>query len=125
MSLDVYLEGPDRVVTCTCECCDNEHTRVTRDQFYWANITHNLTGMADAAGIYGALWRPDEHGITTARQVAEVLRTGIKLMKAHRERFERFDSPNGWGTYERFVPWCQKYLAACDEHPDATVRVSR
>lgn len=26
------------------------------------NITHNLTGMADAAGIYNALWRSRENG---------------------------------------------------------------
>lgn len=30
---------------------------------YHANITHNLGKMAEAAGIYHALWRPDEIGI--------------------------------------------------------------
>lgn len=40
-------------------------------------------------------------------------------------RFRAYDSPNGWGTYDNFVPWLEKYLAACEEYPDAEVRVSR
>lgn len=35
------------------------------------------------------------------------------------------NSPNGWGTYKYFVPWLEKYLAACKEYPDAVVEVSR
>lgn len=46
MSLDVYLEGPP----------------VPQDVF-WANITHNLGRMADEAGIYKHLWRPEEIGM--------------------------------------------------------------
>ncbi len=34
-------------------------------------------------------------------------------------------SVNGWGTYKNFVPWVAKYLAACEEYPDADVSVSR
>jgi len=32
---------------------------------------------------------------------------------------------NGWGLYEDFVPWIERYLAACEEYPEAIIRVSR
>ena len=33
--------------------------------------------------------------------------------------------PNGWGLYEHFVPWIERYLAACIANPDSIVTVSR
>lgn len=53
MSLDVTLTDPSGTV------------------LYEANITHNLNKMAAEAGIYECLWRPDEHGITHARQIID------------------------------------------------------
>ena len=46
-------------------------------------------------------------------------------MKSDPERFEQFNSPNGWGLYEHFIPWIERYLEACEANPDATVSVSR
>lgn len=45
-------------------------------------------------------------------------------MKKEPERFKKFGSPNGWGTYEHFLPWVESYLKACEEYPDATIEVS-
>ena len=42
-------------------------------------------------------------------------------MKNDPERFKVFDSPNGWGLYVHLVPWIEKYLAACIEHPLAKI----
>lgn len=92
---------------------------------YDANITHNLNRMASAIGIYNALWRPDEHGYVIARDIIPVLEAGVAYMKANPEKCKVYDSPNGWGTYENFLPWCERYLAACKEHPDARIEVSR
>ena len=50
---------------------------------------------------------------------------GLRLLKAEPERFKRFDSPNGWGTYKHFVPFVEKVLAACREYPDADVSADR
>lgn len=107
MSLDVYL------------------SKVMETEVFSANITHNLGAMAKEAGIYQHLWRPEEIGIKTASELIEPLRTGIALMKSDPARFEAFNAPNGWGLYKHFVPWLEKYLAACEEHPDAAVGVSR
>lgn len=92
---------------------------------YDSNITHNLTAMASAAGIYKHLWRPEEIGITTAVQLIEPLREGLAKLKADPQKYETFNAPNGWGMYEHFVPFVEQYLAACEEYPDASVSVSR
>jgi hypothetical protein len=90
-----------------------------------ANVTHNLNKMADAAGIYDALWRPDEIGIATAKQLVPLLRSGLERLRADPPRFEALNPENGWGSYKGFVPWVAAYLQACEEYPEATVRVSR
>lgn len=107
MSLDVYLSA------------------VRATEVYSANITHNLNEMAEQAGIYKHLWRPDEIGITTAAQLIEPLRGGLELLRSDPARFEAFNAPNGWGKYEHFVPFVAEYLDACEKNPDATVSVSR
>lgn len=125
MSLDVYLEGEPYSVKCQCRECDNEHFRVTKDCFFEANITHNLNKMADAAGIYKAVWRPEELGLTKAGEIVQLLREGIEKLEAEPERFKQFEPSNKWGTYDDFVPWLKDYLEACEKYPDATIRISR
>jgi len=89
------------------------------------NITHNLGKMADAAGIYYAMWRPEEIGIEYAGDMIEHLEGGLDELKRQPEFYKEFDSPNGWGRYENFVPFIVKYLAACKEHPKAKIHVCR
>lgn len=96
--------------------CDGEYGEYGA-HVYNANITHNLVDMARAAGIYKALWHPEacDPPITRAHELIEPLTAGLEAIKADRP---------GWGRYD-FVPWVEQYLAACIEHPFATVRVSR
>ena len=107
MSLDVYLE------------------ELQPNEVFSANITHNLTEMAVQAGIYYPLWRPEEIGITVAKDLIPFLEAGLILLKDSPEYFSKFNAPNGWGMYEQFVPWVERYLEACREYPNAKVRVSR
>lgn len=100
-------------------------TRVQSTEVFCANITHNLGPMAREAGIYHELWRPEEIGITKASQLIDPLKVGLAKLKANPEHYRKFDSPNGWGMYEHFVPWIEKYIAACDEYPDADVSANR
>lgn len=108
MSLDVDL---------ICPCCERS--------VYEANITHNLNQMADAAGIYKALWRPEEIGITTGGELIEILEVGLAKLKRDPAKFEKHNAANGWGLYEHFVPFVEQYLEACRKYPKATIRVSR
>jgi hypothetical protein len=98
-------------------------TLMTVDLFE-ANITHNLGAMAEEAGIYRHLWHPEEIGITKASQLVEPLRAGVDLMRSEPPRFEALNPPNGWGTYRDFLPWIERYLAACERYPDADVATS-
>ncbi len=107
MSLDVYL------------------TAVRPTVIYERNITHNLTRMAEAAGIYKHLWRPEEIGVTKAEQLIEPLRIGLELLRSDRYRFEKFNPENGWGDYHGLIRFVESYLAACRADPDAEVSVSR
>jgi hypothetical protein len=92
---------------------------------YHRNITHNLGNMADEAGIYKHLWRPDEIGITQASQLIMPLEDGLKLLESDPERFKQFNPSNGWGTYEGFAEFVRDYLEACEKYPDAEVYASR
>lgn len=120
MSLYVYLKRTKYI------SYDKGRTYSEEDEvLYDANITHNLGRMADEAGIYYALWRPEEIGKTTAAEIIELLESGLADLKARPEYFEKFNSPNGWGTYEHFVPFVEEYLEACKAHPDSIIEVSR
>ena len=92
---------------------------------YSANITHNLNTMADAAGIYKHLWRPDEIGVTHARQLIEPLTTGLAELRADAAKFRALNPPNGWGNYEWLVQFVADYLDACKANPQSAVHVSR
>lgn len=91
-----------------------------------ADLTHNLAKMASEAGIYKHIWRPDElPDVKCAGDLIEPLTAGVKAMKEDPERFIALNPPNGWGSYEGFLPWVERYLAACVEAPKALIKVSR
>ena len=111
MSLDVYLTDP----TATYQT----------GNLYWANITHNLNTMASRAGIYKALWRPEEIGVKYAKDIIEIVEKGLNDLKERPEYFKQFDASNGWGTYEQFIPFIEEYLQALKEYPEAKIYISR
>jgi hypothetical protein len=125
MSLDVYLEGKPELVECVCPECQNKHTKEHTPCFYSANITHNLNTMADKAGIYKQLWRPDEIRVTKASELIIPLTEGLKKLKASPDKYKKFNPDNGWGDYEGLVEFVKNYLEACTQYPDANVTVSR
>ena len=92
---------------------------------YHSNITHNLGKMAEAAGIYYALWRPEEIAITKAGELIDILLDGYCRLASDKKYYEIFNSPNGWGLYEHFLPFVSNYINACVMHPESKVEVSR
>jgi len=107
MSLDVYL------------------TETLPTTVFDLNITHNLSPMADAAGIYKHLWRPEEVPATRAEQLIEPLTEGLRRLREDPDRFKEYNPSNGWGDYDGLCGVVERYLAACKKHPDAEVRASR
>jgi hypothetical protein len=147
MSLDVYLETGE-VTTTDRKIMVRENGRmkeITREEWerlypgrepvavlphettevFTANITHNLAAMAAQAGIYKLLWRPDENGISLARQLIEPLETGLHELCSNPEKYRQYNPENGWGHYEGLCDFVRDYLAACRKWPEAVVTVSR
>lgn len=102
-----------------------EETIEETNEVYSANITHNLNTMAEKAGIYLHLWRPDEINITKAKELIEPLRQGLHQLKLEPDVYKELNPDNGWGTYEQLVRFVENYLNACYQYPDANVNVSR
>jgi len=153
MSLDVYLSQKDAATTVVKGSgifvrVDGETREISReewdqqfpgrepvtfnagddedsDEVYSANITHNLSVMAREAGIYECLWRPEEIGVTHARQLVQPLEEGLEKLKQDPVRFRSFNPENGWGNYEGLIRFVENYLNACKEYPDAEVSISR
>ena len=107
MSLDVSLRA----------------TRVV--DVYEDNITHNLAKMAEAAGLYMPLWRPEELTIRSAEDLIPLLTEGLAKLTADPDKFKALSPENGWGSYEGLARFVAKYLHACQESPDAEVIASR
>jgi len=147
MSLDVYLEVEESLLKMpTIPIRENGQMReISRDEWAWrfpdrepietplqethtvytANITHNLSRMADEAGLYQYLWRPDEVGIEKAKELIEPLRHGLTELRSKPEHYKQFNPSNGWGSYQLLVRFTIRYLRACEQYPNATVRVWR
>ena len=105
---------------------DKGATYVEQDEeLYTSNITHNLNAMADAAGIYEALWRPEEINCVYAKDIIPILTDGLSKLKSDPKKYKEFNSPNGWGMYENFVPFIEKYLIACNKYPESIIEISR
>lgn len=140
MSLDVSLYRNYHVSYDYGETLEPKQEKV-----YSANITHNLGDMADEAGIYEALWRPhrlkegynipeddydaeyafEEANPPKANEIIPVLEKGLADLKARPKHYEKFNSSNGWGMYDNFVPFVENYLNALKQYPDADIDIWR
>jgi hypothetical protein len=59
-----------------------------------------------------------------AGAVAMKLRKALdRIEAAPEEQLEKFNAPNGWGHHVRATDFLWRILRACNEHPDAKVRV--
>jgi len=110
MSLDFFLIAED--------VDGNEHTVLD------VNITHNLTDMANAAGIYDALWHPENIKATHAKDITVALTVGMVNLLASPWAYQEFSASNGWGTYDQFVTFVKEVLVACNKYPSARIRTS-
>ena len=99
MSLDVYLEVEELLLQMPGIFIreDGQTKRITREEWdarfpdrepietplqetntvFSANITHNLNTMADEAGLYQYLWRPEEVEVEKAGELIEPLEQGL------------------------------------------------
>lgn len=108
MSLDIYF-----------------YKKEEEDCVYSTNITHNCGDMADAAGLYYPLWRPESLNIDNTDQLLNYLTDGIGMYLKNRPEIEKLEAKNGWGTYEQFYNFLSELMLACSEYKDCLIRISR
>lgn len=106
MSLDVYLIQKGKTV-------------------FEYNITHNLVDMADAVDLYKALWRPEEIGRNTAKELSPLLEKGLISLIKGKKNLLKYEPDNGWGSHQGLIDFTIAYLQACIEYPNANIKVSR
>jgi hypothetical protein len=94
-------------------------------EVFTANITHNLNKMAEGAGLYTYLWRPEELGIHTASELIVPLTEGLGRLLRDKDYFITLNPSNRWGDYNGLIRFVTEYLAACVDNPDADISVSR
>ncbi len=124
MSLDISLYSTAKTIH-KCPACGDEHTCKQRVEMFTWNITHNLGEMAEQAGIYEVLWRPENILAKRASQLITLLRNGLTELKAKPDYYKGFNPTNGWGNYEGLVECVEKYLEACIKYPESEIFVSR
>lgn len=122
MSLDVCLKSAVPINK-KCPHCGSDYSEY--EILYDANITHNLGKMAKEAGVYYAIWRPEEIGIKEAGSLIGLLEDGLNKLESNPEFFKRFNPDNGWGTYGTLVLFVREYLVHCREYPESLIEVSR
>ena len=87
MSLDVRLIRKYHVSYDGCKTWEERE-----EELYWANITHNLNTMADRAGIYEALWHPEDIGAKYAEDIIKIVSDGLLKLRADQDYFEQFNA---------------------------------
>jgi len=106
-------------------------TKLMPTDVYGSNITHNLGKMAlevrleCGLTLYDVLWRPEEHNLLHAKDIAELLDEGVNKLLADPARFKQFEPENGWGNYEGLCNFVYSYGNACGGNPDAEISVCR
>jgi hypothetical protein len=118
MSLDVYLYNVNK-------CPHFAGEQPERTQVFSRNITHNLTKMAEALGVYQVVWRPDEAGVLKAGDLIDPLRAAMSAITKDPDVYRQYEAPNGGGRVVHFRDFLREYLAACRNNPNALVEVSR
>jgi hypothetical protein len=152
VSLDVSLLSLRKI---QCEQCGHaQPISADPQQIYSDTLTENLRRMAMEADLYEVLWRPElvlasqdtllnilhleargqekeaaalykELGVVHAKDLIAKLRVGFARLRTAPDWFRASNPGNGIGSFEDLTSFVEKYLAACEESPDAIVRLHR
>lgn len=89
------------------------------------NITHNYGSMANVLGCYEAIWRPEEIGISQAKEIVPFLEKAIVEFDSKIGLLNQEVPENGWGDTDGFKEFLDDYLCECKKHPELKVSISR
>lgn len=96
----------------------------TDSELLHINIMHNLAKMAkqcevDGISLYILLWHPNEVLINGEPSISYCQNLFILYieLKEHREKYEKFNPSNGWGSYDSLLN-ALKRIILCFIHND-------
>lgn len=123
MSYNVYLYN-DSIKSIKCSC-GKEYLMPYNiaKTIYHFNYTSNFNKMADAAGIYEALFDINRIKAKQAKDIIYFLQKGLNKLLRDPCYYEKFNDPEGWEEYSTFVETVKEYLHACMENPEALIDI--
>jgi hypothetical protein len=101
------------------------------NEYYWANITHNLAKMAShcpcldgKSDLYKLMWHPNENGFKYVNEEYQKgIEEGLIYLLTHKEELEQYNPPidpetgKRWGEYITLVDFTKAYLIALSSYP--------
>ena len=100
-------------------------TALVESSVFNRNITHNLSKMAHAAGLYEAIWRPEEINVYKASDLVPIIEAGLRNLINNKDELVKLSPKNGWGSYECLLDFVQEYLENCRIYPESKINVWR
>ena len=80
---------------------------------YYGNITYNVCNMLEVA--FGKNHLKKWNNLSCNKFIKD-LENGYKDMKKNPEKYKKYNSPNGWGTYESTLNAIEKLYIAIRVH---------
>jgi hypothetical protein len=81
--------------------------------------------LSNGLTLYQVLWRPDEHQLVLASDIAELLDEAWNVLLSAPEYYGQFNPHNGWGNYDNLCNFVYNYRNICWQEPAAKIGVSR
>jgi hypothetical protein len=103
MSLDIGIR---------CNCCKAEIVSMS--------ITHNLTEMAEACGLYSLMWEAEGKEV---KDLVLPLKQAIKELKNNPEKYKKYNPKNGWGDYEGLLKVAMEFYKECFRNRNKNVTI--
>jgi hypothetical protein len=100
-------------------------------EIHHLNITHNLTKMAnnipagDGRTLYDVMWCAEEKHLNYTEDLVDYLDVALRYMIHNREKLEKYNPDNGWGSYDGLLETVDEYYRICKDNPGCYISLCR
>ncbi len=124
MPLEVYLE--DAMMDgdmCVCRDCGNQHKSKGKKVLYATVIAHSYAAMASHCGLFFCIWYPEKLGVHVVSDLVPYLHLALVELRSNPEEYKCYVLRDHFNYVSDLITFAEDLLAACQEFPNATVRV--